>query len=136
MLDFLGRAGLLICAVIIVFLARRLHSKASGKAEKTQKTIATVAVFFGGLAMLGTVAGDWMATVTKASPFIAAAAFILAAGGLFIDWWTDKKPDKFAFWCALALPLAIVFGLGQLSTLGEELQESGDRVQTTLDGGR
>ena len=136
MLDFLGRAGLLICAVIIVFLARRLHTKAAGKAEKTQKTIATVAVFLGGLALLGTVAGDWMAQVTEASPFIAAGAFILTAGGLFIDWWTDKKPDKFAFWCALLLPLAIVFGLGQLSTLGDEIEKSGDRVQTTLDGSR
>ncbi|MEV1315405.1 hypothetical protein AB0J14_04890 [Micromonospora arborensis] len=136
MFSLLGRAGLLICAVAILFLARRLHTKASGKAEKTQKVCATIAGFFGGLALIGTVAGEWMGKIGGASPYIAAAIFLVAAGGLLIDWWADGKPDKFAFWCAVVLPMAAIIGYAQLPKLGDAISDNAEQVSTTVESGR
>lgn len=132
MTGFLVRFGLLILAGIIIFLARRLHKKAAGKSEKMQKTIATIAGFFGGVALVGTVAGTWMNNISRASPYVAAAAFFLAAGGLLIDWWTDKKPDKFAFYCAILLPLAMVYGLAQAQAVVSELGRNAQQVSSTI----
>jgi hypothetical protein len=132
MTQILARGGLLICALVIVFLARRLHKKAHGSAEKAQKILATIAAFLGGLALLGTFVGEWMGRIAGASPYLAAAGFLLAAGGLLIEWWADGKPDKFAFWCALALPLATVIGFSQLQNLGNEMGRNAEQVSTTI----
>ena len=132
-MGFLTRAGLFICAAIIIFLARRLHAKASGKQEKVQKITATIIAFIGGLALLGTFVGDWMGKVSKASPYVAAGLFLLTFLGVLIDWWTDKKPDKFAFYCAMFLPLSAVFGLTQMSHLSDQTGKSWDRVQSTVE---
>ncbi len=132
MTGFLVRFGLLILAGIIVFLARRLHKKAGGKSEKTQKVIATIIGFFGGVAFVGTVVGTWMNNISRASPYVAAAAFFLTAGGVLIDWWADKKPDRFAFWCAIGLPLAMVFGLAQASSVVSELGRNAQQVSSTI----
>lgn len=132
MTSILARGGLLICAIIIVFLAYRLHKKAHGQSEKAKKITATVLVFIGGLALMGTFVGTWMGKIAGASPYLAAGAFLLTAGGLIIDWWSDGKPDKFAFWCALALPLTAAFGLSQLSNLGDEIGRNADQVSNTI----
>lgn len=132
MTSILGRAGLLICALVIIFLARRLHKKAHGKAEKTQKIIATIAAFLGGLALLGTFVGEWMGRLAGVSPYIAVAGFLLALGGLIVEWWADGKPDTFAFWCALALPITAAFGIAQLGNFGGELNRNADQVSTTI----
>ncbi len=136
MFSLLGRAGLLICAVAIIFLARRLHSKAGGKSEKTQKVLATITGFFGGLALVGTIAGEWMGKLGGASPYLAAAAFLVAFGGLLIDWWADGKPDKFAFWCAVVLPLATIVGFSQLDNLGTAISDNAEQVSSTVDSGK
>lgn len=132
MFPFLGRAGLLICAVVIIFLARRLHKKASGKAEKSQKVIATLSGMLGGLSLVGTIAGEWMSKLGGASPYIAAAVFLVAAGGLLIDWWADGVPDKFAFWCAVVLPLATLVGYAQLPNLGDAISRNAEQVSSTV----
>lgn len=135
MLEILGRGALFILALVIFFLAKRLHTKASGKAAKVQKTIATIMALLAGLTLIGTFVGEWMGNVTGASPYIAAAVFLITAGGLCIDWWTDGVPDKFAFWCALFLPLAIVFGFSQLSNLGDVIGRNAEQVSTTIQNG-
>lgn len=132
MLELLGRGALFILAMVIFFLAKRLHTKASGKAAKVQKTIATIAALLAGLALIGTFVGGWMGEVTGASPYIAAAIFLITAGGLCIDWWTDGVPDRFAFWCALFLPLAIVFGFSQLSNVGDVISRNAEQVSNTI----
>src|SRR5690349_14975890 len=99
MLAFLGRFGLLILAVIIIFLAKRLHDKSGG--SKGKKNTAAVIAFVGGLALMGTVVGTWMAKVTGASPFVAAAAVLVTVGIPVIDFWSNKKLDKPGFWCAV-----------------------------------
>lgn len=134
MLGLFARSGLLILAAVLLFLSVRLHSGASGKSEKFAKIAATVGGFCAGLAFLGTFVGGWMAGVTKASPYIAAAMFLLAAGGLMVDWWKDGKPDRFAFWCAVVLPMATVFGFAQLGALGDELGRSSQQVSTAVEG--
>jgi hypothetical protein len=132
MFEFLARFGMAILAGVIIFLARRLHTKANGKQAKAQKITATVIVFIGGIVLIGTFVGGWMASVSKASAIVAAAVFFVAAGGLVIDWWTDKVPDKFAFWAAAVLPLAIVFGFAQVHSVTVEIGHNADRVQSTL----
>lgn len=136
-MEILTRGGSLIFAVVLLFLAKRLHTKASGKGEKPMKIIATVLGFGAGLFFLGTVVGSWMGSVAGASPYIAAALAALALGGLLIDWFADGKPDKFAFWCAVFLPLAVTLGYAQLSNLGDDLDRRVDRLSTTIStGGR
>lgn len=133
MLDFAGRFGLLVLAAIIVFLAKRLHDKSGG--GKAKKNAAAVFAFLGGLCLLGTVVGDWMGKITGASPYIAAGLFLLTAGIIVIDMWADKKADKPAFWCAVVLPLAIVFGLSQMSNVGATISKNAGTVGSTIQQG-
>jgi cytochrome bd-type quinol oxidase subunit 2 len=135
MTEILGRAGLLILACILLFLARRLHSGASGKGVKAMKWVATVLGFLAGLAFVGTIVGGWMATIAGASPYIAAGVFILCAGGFTVDVWKDKQPDGFAFWCAVLLPLAVIYGFAQASNVGDMLQDRGEQVSNTISSG-
>lgn len=134
-MEILTRGGSLIFAVVLLFLAKRLHGKASGKGEKPMKIIATVLGFGAGLFFLGTVVGSWMGAVAGASPYIAAALAVLTLGGLLVDWAGDGKPDKFAFWCAVFLPLALTFGYSQLSNMGDELDNRVDQVSNTVSSG-
>ncbi len=129
-MEILGRFGLLIAAGALFWLARRLHSKGR---SKMQKNVATGMAFAAGLALLGTIVGEWMGTISSASPYVAGAMFLVTVGGFVVDVWTDKQADKFAFYCALIMPLAIVFGLAQASNIGDEIGKSGGRVSSTVE---
>ncbi len=135
MTDILARGGSFFLAAVILFLAMRLHGKGSGKGEKVAKAAATVMAFCAGLCFLATFVGGWMAKVAGISPYIAGALFLLAAGGLVIDWWRDGKPDKFAFWCAALLPLAAVYGFTQVANAGDLIDQQGERVSSTVSSG-
>lgn len=128
MLGLLGRSGLLLAGLVIIWLAWRLHRKGG----RAQKITATIAALIGGMCLVGTVVGSWMANISGASPYLAAAVCLLSCGGLIVDWWGDRQPDRFAFWCAVAVPLGIIFGLAQLSNLGDEIGKSANQVSTTI----
>ncbi len=128
-MEILGRFGLLIAAGVILWLAKRLH----GGSSKAQKNIAAALAFIGGLALLGTIVGGWMGTISSASPYVAGALFFLSVGGFAIDVWKDKRADKFAFYMAALMPLAIVFGLAQASNIADEIGKSGGEVSATVE---
>lgn len=129
-MEFLGRFGLLVAAGALFWLARRLHTKGR---SKVQKNVAFVLSFLAGLALMGTFIGGWMTSLTAASPYLAAAFFLVAVGGTVVDLWTDKQADKFAFHAALLIPLAIAIGFGQLSNLGDEIQENGNQITAEIE---
>ncbi len=129
-MEFVGRFGLAIAAFALFWLARRLHTKGRSKA---QKNAAFVGSLLAGLALMGTFVGGWMANLTSASPYIAAALFIITVGGTVVDLWTDKQADKFAFHAALVIPLAIALGAGQLSNLGDEIGRRGNEVSAVVE---
>ncbi len=129
-MEILGRFGLLIAAGVILWLAKRLHTKGR---SKVQKNVAFVAALLAGLALMGTLVGGWMTNLTSASPYLAAAFFLVAVGGTVVDLWTDKQADKFAFHAALLIPLAIAIGVGQMSNLGDELQRNGEQITAEIE---
>jgi cytochrome bd-type quinol oxidase subunit 2 len=129
-MEFLARFGLLIAAGVLLWLAKRLHSKGRGKA---QKNAAGAGAFAAGLLFIGTLFGGWMAKLTGASPWIALAVFLFAVGAFLVDVWTDKQVDRLAFWCLLIIPMAIVFGAAQLPRLGDELQKRGEQVSAEIE---
>ncbi|MET0522648.1 MAG: hypothetical protein ABW156_11870, partial [Jiangellaceae bacterium] len=113
--SILTRIGLLVFGVVMYWLAARLHKKAGaggggpqggGKGNNSKKIIATVMAFLAGCALVGTFVGDWARGIGGMSPMIAAAFFLLTAGVLVIDWWSDGTPDRPAFIAAALLPLA------------------------------
>lgn len=135
--SFFQGAGLFALAAVLFFLGNRLHKKSAGgqgaaKGAKPKKIIATIMSFCSGLAMLGTIVGDWLGDLAGMSPYIAAAFFLVSAGIVFIDWWSDGVPDRPAFLAAAFLPLAVVVGFTQLDRVGDMLGENADRVTDTI----
>ncbi len=131
-MDFLGRFGLAIAAGALFWLARRLHTKGRSKAQKNG---AFVMSLLAGLALMGTFVGGWMSNLTAASPYLAAALFLFVVGGTVVDLWCDKQADKFAFYAAAVIPIAIALGAGQLSNLGDEIQRNGETVTSVVEQG-
>jgi hypothetical protein len=139
--NMLARVGLLVFGVALYWLASRLHKKAGsggpqgGKGANPKKVIATLMAFLAGCALVGTFVGDWVAGIGRASPLIAAAFFLLTAGVLVIDWWSDGVPDRPAFIAAALLPLAVVVGFAQIDTAFDQVGDKAEQVGQTIQNG-
>ncbi|MEV0732406.1 hypothetical protein [Polymorphospora sp. NPDC050346] len=132
-----GRFSLLLCAVVVAFLAHRLHKKASGKRAKAKQTAAVLIMFCAGLLLAGTFVGGWMSSnFGQAGGYLAGGLVLFTVGAVLIDWVADGKPDKVALWATLLVPLALFIGAGQVMSLlelmGQQGADLGEHVSTQM----
>ena len=141
MTEFFARFGMLICSIIIAWLALRLHTKAKSSKPKgvaVKKSIAVILMVGAGMLAIGTIAGEWMGDfLGDAGPWVAGALLLLSAGPAFVDWVADGTPDKVALYCSFPLGIALVFGGVQVfDAIQGELEKQQTRIEMNMDAGQ
>jgi phosphoglycerol transferase MdoB-like AlkP superfamily enzyme len=121
------RIGMLLIASALLFAALRVH-KSSGKHRQITSYAGVALAFLAGCGFLGTLVGSWMGRVASWAGVIGVVSLIACVVILVVDIAFDKRPDKPAFWAALILPLAIVFGTSQIPNVTTLVEGGADQV--------